>query len=52
MNNELICSKEIKDWLHINGKDDIIKEISENNGQYNSKTSILVRMKGLEPPRR
>lgn len=38
MNNELICSKEIKDWLHINGKDDIIKEISENNGQYNSKT--------------
>lgn len=38
INNELICTKEIKDWLQINGKDDIIKEISENSGQYNSKT--------------
>lgn len=38
INNELICSKEIKDWLYVNGKEDIIKEISQNNGEYNSET--------------
>ena len=38
INNELICSKEIKDWLYENGKEDIIKEISQNNGKYSSNT--------------
>ena len=38
INEELICTKEIKDWLYTNGKEDIIKEISQNSGKYNSKT--------------
>lgn len=38
MNNELICTKEIKEWLLLNGKEEIIELIANNNGLYDKKT--------------
>lgn len=38
INNNLICTREIKEWLELNGKNDVIEQISKNNALYSEKT--------------